>query len=177
MNRHRALKWTTLTLALAASLWLAATSMAGPRQDAANANLAFNKLQTLVGHWEAKTDKGTVSTTFRLVSGGSTLLETMDMPGGNEMITAYYLDQNRLLLTHYCESGNQPRMQASSFDPKSNRIDFQFLDATNLPNPDAAHMHQVSITFGTSGEVMESWTFYKGGKAGSTAPLSYHRVD
>lgn len=177
MKKHQALKWTALTLALTASMWLAATSMAGPQQDAAKANLAFNKLQTLVGHWQAKTDKGTVSATFQMVSGGNTLLETMNMPGGGDMVTAYYLDGDRLLLTHFCESGNQPRMQASSFDPKSNRIDFQFLDATNLLNPDALHMHQVTFTFGASGELSEDWTSYKDGKAGFAVPLLYHRVD
>jgi len=55
------------------------------------------------------------------------------------MISVYHLDGDRLILTHYCEVGNQPRMQATSFDPKSNEIDFNFLDATNMPIPTPTH--------------------------------------
>ena len=93
------------------------------------------------------------------------------------MISVYHLDGNRLLLTHYCMAGNQPRMQAGAFDPKTNRIDFQFLDATNLPSPDAGHMHRVVVRFQGPSEVTEDWTFYKGGKAAFTVPLHYHRVN
>src|SRR5215470_11959827 len=80
-----------------------------------NADLAFEKLKTLVGRWEAQTDKGPAVATYQLISGGTVLLERVEMGGDHDMITAYYVDRNRLLLTHYCAAGNQPRMQAGSF--------------------------------------------------------------
>jgi hypothetical protein len=165
-----------LTLVMAVCFGLAGAS-AQTSKDPANATLAFDKLKTLSGRWEAATDKGKVSATLQLVSGGTALLEHLSMPGEQEMVTMYYLDGNRLLLTHYCKTGNQPRMQASSFDPQSNAIDFQFLDATNLASPDAGHMHQVVIKFNGPSEVAADWTFYQGGKPGFTVPILYHRVD
>ena len=96
------------------------------------------------------------------------ILEHMEMGPDHEMISAYYLDGNRLLLTHYCTAGNQPRMQAVSFDSKASQIDFQFLDATNLPDPNAGHMHNAVFTFRGPNEVAQDWTFYKDGKP------SYH---
>jgi hypothetical protein len=167
-----------LSLAIGAGVGLAGTASAqAPKNDPANAEQAFEKLKSLVGHWEAKTDKGTASASYQLISGGTVVLERVEMGGDHEMITAYYLDGHRLLMTHYCATGNQPRMKVGSFDPKTNQIDFQFLDATNLPDPNAGHMHNAVFTFRGPNEVTEDWTFYKDGKAGFTVPLDYHRVD
>ena len=60
------------------------------------------------------------------------------------MMTVYYLDGDRLLLTHYCMAGNQPRMQARAFNPETGEVDFEFLDATNLA-PGGGHMHNAKF--------------------------------
>jgi len=74
-----------------------------------------------------------------------------------------HMDGGRLLLTHYCEMGNQPRMQASaSSDGKT--ITFDFLDATNLTSPEAAHMHRVVFTFIDANHHTEEWRFLDHGK-------------
>ena len=177
MKKHNRISLMALTLAIAACLGFAGMPFAQITKDPANAAPAFEKLKALVGHWEATTDKGKASATYQLVAGGSALLERTEVAGEREMITVYHLDGNRLLLTHYCEAGNQPRMQAGPFDPKANEIDFRFLDATNLSSPDAGHMHNVVIKFNGPNEVAEDWTFYQGGKPGFTVPLLYHRVD
>lgn len=177
MNKIHRISLIALTLAIAVCFGCAGAALAWTPQAPANAAQAFATLRTLAGRWEATTAKGRASATYQLVSGGTAVLERMKMAGEQEMITVYYLDGNRLLLTHYCEAGNQPRMQAGSFDPKTNTIDFQFLDITNLPNPDAGHMHIVVIKFRGPNEVDEDWTFYQGGKPGFTALFAYHRVD
>jgi len=155
----------------------AAASAQTSKGNPSNAEQAFEKLKTLVGRWEAQTDKGPAVATYQLISGGTVLLERAEMGADHEMITAYYVDGNRLLLTHYCMAGNQPRMLARSFEPKTNQIDFQFLDATNLPDPKVGHMHNAVFTFVGPSEVTQNWTFYKDGKPGFTVPLDYHRVD
>jgi hypothetical protein len=176
-NRNR-ITWMAFTLATGVGLGFAGSAYPQTRKDdPASATLAFEKLKTLVGRWEAATEKGKASATYQLVSGGTALLEHLKVPGESEMITVYYLDGNRLLLTHYCTAGNQPRMQAGTFDPTINRIDFQFLDATNLPNLDVGHMHTAVIAFHGPSKVTEDWTFYKAGKPALTVPLEYHRVD
>ena len=177
MKRNRRIALMALALAVAVCFGLGKKAFAQSAKDAANAAQAFDKLKTLAGHWEATTDKGKGSATFQVVSGGTALLERTYMPGEKEMITVYHLDGNRLLLTHYCEAGNQPRMQATSFDPKTNEIDFNFLDATNLASPEAGHMHHVVIKLQGPSELAENWTFNQGGKPGFTVPVLYHRVD
>ncbi len=168
-----------LAIALAAAVSFALAGAAAPQisKDPANAALAFEKLKTLAGSWEAISEKGKASATYQVVSNGTALLEHVKVPGEAEMITVYYLDGNRLLLTHFCEAGNQPRLQAGAFDSKTNAIDFQFLDVTNLASPETGHMHHVVIRFTGPKEMVEEWTWYQGGKPGFTVPLVYHRVD
>lgn len=178
MRKHTLNTLLALGLAIGISLVAPGAALAqNQKGNPSNAAQAFEKLKTLVGRWEAKTDKGTAYATYQLISGGTVLLERMEMGPDHEMITAYYVDGNRLLLTHYCTTGNQPRMQAGSFDPKTNQIDFQFLDATNLPDPNAGHMHNAVFTFRGPSEVSEDWTFYKDGKPGFTVPIDYHRLN
>jgi len=167
----------TLALTIACALASSSTAFGQATKDTANVAQAFDKLKTLAGRWEATTDKGKVTTSFELVSGGTALVEHMAMAGEKEMLTVYFVDGNRLLLTHYCEAGNQPRMQAAAFDPKSGVIDFNFVDATNMPDSDAGHMHHVTVTLKGASELSEDWTFYQGGKATMTVPILYHRVD
>lgn len=177
MKRNIAISLISSILTFVAFLLVGSQAFAATQGGRQTAVQAFEKLKELAGRWQATTAKGKVSTTFELTSGGSAVLERMEMPGEQQMITVYYLDGNRLLLTHYCEMGNQPRMQATSFDPQSNAIDFRFLDATNLASPNAGHMHDAVITFRGPNEVSEDWTFWANGKPSFTVPLVYHRAN
>jgi len=86
------------------------------------------------------------------------------MKGHNEdMISMINLDNDRLLMTHYCSAGNQPRMVATA-SPDGKTITFDFLDATNLSSPDAGHMHRVIFTFVDANHHTEDWLFIAQGK-------------
>ena len=73
------------------------------------------------------------------------------------------MDNKRVMATHYCGAGNQPRMQASA-SPDGKTITFNFVDATNLASPDAGHMHRVVITIPDANHHTEDWTFADHGK-------------
>src|ERR1700674_1284509 len=78
---------------------------------------AFEKLKSLVGHWEsAKTTMATASLDVELTSGGTAVLEKFHMVENGkpvEMTTLYYLDDDQVKLTHYCMAGNQPTMRGT----------------------------------------------------------------
>jgi hypothetical protein len=74
-----------------------------------------------------------------------------------------HLDGDRLLMTHYCGAGNQPRMKAT-LAPDSKSIAFDFLDATNLASADAGHMHHVVFSIPDADHHTEEWTFLDHGK-------------
>ncbi len=77
------------------------------------------------------------------------------------MITMFHMDGDRLLMTHYCSVGNQPRMKVVASDAKS--VSFEFLDGTNI-KPGDHHMQHVTFTQPDATHHTEEWTFLDHGK-------------
>jgi|SRR5271165_5034561 len=146
------------SLRLAIALLLLATATAGLSQTAAQKS--FDQLKSLSGSWEGKNAQGMpLQVSFRETSGGSALMSEIHGHGPEDMISMVHLDgPNRLILTHYCGAGNQPRMVAStSADGKA--ITFDFFDGTNIPSPEAGHMQRVVFTLLDANHHTEDWTF------------------
>ena len=162
-------------LAMAAAMADAALK-ADVQNSQSKAAQAFDKLKTLAGNWEAEIPTGKAQLDYELLAGGTVLVSHDKIAGEPEMLTVYHLDGDRLVLTHYCSAGNQPHMQAEAFDPASNELRFAFVNAGNLANANAGHMHQAVFKFNGSDEVTETWTWYQNGKAGFSEPLKFHRV-
>lgn len=159
-----------LMLATAAT---AANKTADPPPDA---QAAFDRLKTLAGEWDAETPMGKARLTFEIIASGTALVERETVSGMPPMLTVYHLDGNRLILTHYCMLGNQPRMQARQFDPSTGELDFEFLDATNLPSSRAAHMHNLKIHFAGNNHFTNDVEFYENGERKNTESVQYTRV-
>ena len=161
----------------AATLLLAITALAGtPATTTVDATAAFAKLKALAGTWEGTTDKGTARVTYEVISGGNAVVEHETMSKMPEMLTVYYLDGNRLLLTHYCMIGNQPRMEAQAFDPQTGELRFQFLDATNLANANAGHMHNATLHLTDNNHISAEWQFFENGQPKFSEKVQYSRV-
>lgn len=152
-------------LAAAFALSLGSRAIASDAPDGA---AAFERLKGLVGVWEVTQPAGKKATVrYELTAGGSALYEhysDSSMGSGNEMITMYHLDSGRLLLTHYCMAGNQPRMQLKRFDPAKGELDFDFLDATGLPDESAGHMHRAQFRIVNEDRFTSRWEFVENGK-------------
>jgi len=129
-----------------------------------NAQKSFDTLKTLAGNWEGKNNQGqTLRVEFRETAGGSALLSEIHGQGPENMISMFHLDVDRLLMTHYCGAGNQPRMKAT-LAPDGKSVAFEFIDATNLSSPEAGHMHHVVFTMPDADHHTEEWTFLDHGK-------------
>lgn len=126
------------------------------------AQKSFQKLETLAGAWQGKTSNGQpVQVSFRVTSGGSAILS--EIQGGEDMISMIHMDGDRLLLTHYCGAGNQPRMKATT-SPDGKTITFDFVDATNLASPQTGHMQRVTFSIPDADHHSEEWVFVQDGK-------------
>ncbi len=137
---------------------------------------AFSRLKSLVGEWQADTGMGKVHVSYELIAGGTALVERESGEHMPPMMTVYHFDGNRLMLTHYCMAGNQPRMQATAFNASTGAIKFRFLDATNLKSPGDGHMHNADIRIVDNNHMQSSWQFYENGQPKMTESADYTRV-
>lgn len=129
-----------------------------------DAQKSFDQLKSLTGSWEGKNSQGEpVQVTYRMTAGGSALMSEIVGHGENMISMINFDGPNRLLLTHYCAVGNQPRMQASA-SPDGKTITFNFVDATNLDSPQSGHMDHLVIAMLGPDHHTEEWNFIDHGK-------------
>jgi hypothetical protein len=96
-----------------------------------------------------------------MTAGGSALMSEIHGHGPENMVTMFHMDGDRLLMTHYCGAGNQPRMKVISADAKS--VSFEFFDGTNI-GPGDGHMQHVTFTEPDPDHHVEEWVFLDHGK-------------
>ncbi len=74
----------------------------------------------------------------------------------DDPITMLYLDGDRLLLTHYCDAGNRPRMVAK-VSPDGQTVAFDFLDVVGSTR--YGNMHDAVFTVIDANHHTEVWTW------------------
>ena len=156
MSTTRSLRFATLIAALLLSVAAFAQT---------DAEKAFTAIKTLPGTWEGKDHRGqALQVTYKTISGGSAVMSEIMGAGPEDMITMFHLDgSDRLLATHYCSAGNQPRMQAS-VSPDGKTITFNFVDGTSIASPESGHMRNLVLTLVDENHHTEDWTYVDHGK-------------
>jgi len=162
-----------------ASLCFAATAVAaGPAtttpDSKVDAPAAFSRLKSLVGEWDVESTRGKGHSRFEVIAGGSVVLEHFVEPGG-EMLTAYHLDGDRLVLTHYCEAGNEPHMVAEKFDGTSGELNFAFAGGANI-GAETGHMHDAAFRLISNDRFDAKWDFVEGGNVKFSEQIRYTRA-
>ncbi|MXW21010.1 MAG: hypothetical protein F4Z95_09435 [Gammaproteobacteria bacterium] len=136
---------------------------------AADEKSVMEKLAALEGDWMFLDENGEetdmIGSTFRLTAAGSALVEVMapGSPDGVEMVNMYHADGDRVLMTHYCAAGNQPRMEVIATDDEY-RLELKFESVTNLASPDANHMHHAEYVFHGDDRLTTRWWSMQDGK-------------
>ena len=150
---------------IAISLVVLLSALAAHAQS--SSQQSFNSIKALAGTWEGKNQMGdSVQVSYKLTASDSAVMSDIQTskPGHDfDMITMFNMDGDRLLMTHYCSAGNQPRMQASA-SPDGKTITFDFVDATNLTASQPGHMQRVIFTFVDTHHHIEEWHFAAPGK-------------
>ncbi|HEV8537953.1 MAG TPA: hypothetical protein VGR15_03420 [Bacteroidota bacterium] len=151
---------------------------AGSPPGSDKASPGFDKLKSLVGTWSGKDEEGKpVHISYKLVSAGSSIMETLDMADEHEsMITMYHMNGKKLMMTHYCSLGNQPRMRADGLSKEGNMLAFSFVDATNLSSQKADHMYKLVFTFKDDNHFSQKWTMHMAENEDHPANFEFERV-
>ena len=131
-----------------------------------DAQRSFDQLKTLAGSWEGHItsvpQQGEVEGKYALVSlrvtsMGNALMHEIRIEGRpDDPITMLYVDGDRLLLTHYCDAGNRPRMVAKG-SPEGKTVDFGFLDVVGSTK--YGSMHDAVFTVIDANHHTEVWTW------------------
>jgi hypothetical protein len=128
-----------------------------------DAQKALDRFKSMAGSWTGKGAHGeTAEVTYSVIAGGTSVMADIKM-GDEAMTSLFYVDGGKLMMTHFCPSNNQPRMQAV-ISPDGKTVTFDFLDATNLPSPQAGHMHKAVYLFEDADHYNEDWTWKHEGK-------------
>ena len=166
------------------------TSLATVAFAQSDAQKSFDKLKTLGGSWEGRATlvppqpdmaEGTLmQLSLRVTSRGNALVHEMKEAGKpddpkhyDHPVTMLYLDGDRLLLTHYCDAGNRPRMAArTSADGKT--VEFDFVDVAG--STDHGHMHHAVFTLIDENHHTEDWTYMMPGDKPVHAHMDLQRA-
>jgi hypothetical protein len=104
------------------------------------------QMKSLAGTWRGTVMDIPMTFTIRSVSSGTTVLHEGHTETGaapKHEITMFYLEDDRLLATHYCDGGSRSRMEGKlSADSKT--IDFVFLDVVG--NTRGGHVKGMMFT-------------------------------
>jgi hypothetical protein len=153
----------------------------------AEAQTAFALIKSLGGRWQGSffepQTKRTVAmeASLHVTSRGNAVVHEMkgagdaDDPSKNDHpVTMMYIDGANLLLTHYCDAGNRPRM-AARVSPDGKQVDFDFLDVSGPTTH--GHMQHVRFTFVDSTHHSEEWTWALPNGKTMGAEMQLHRVE
>ena len=154
-----------------------------------DAEKSFDKLKTLAGNWQGpvtatppQPDWGDkpVSVSLRVTSRGNALVHEMKEPGTpddparyDHPVTMFYLEGDRLLLTHYCDAGNRPRM-AAKVSPDGKTVEFDFLDVAG--STQYGHMYHAAFTVIDANHHTEDWTYMEPGDKPVRAHMDLQRA-
>lgn len=127
-----------------AFLFLLATLPTSASADQPSAAAVFEQLKSLQGQWRSAKPDGKTTVEYRLIANGTVLVETWTMSPTRQSMTVYALDGERLLATHYCPQGNQPRLVLAGTNADGTHR-FDFLDGTNLQDSEGFHEHAFTI--------------------------------
>ena len=133
------------------------------------------RLLAIGGHWQGTSDNGRiVRLKYAPTARGSVLVETWQEGTAGETMSVFHRDGNRIMATHYCGQGNQPRLV---LEPGSDDdLVFDYLDATNLADADASHLVRLRFVIHDDGSLDRIETYRHAGTDESSR-LHLRRVE
>jgi hypothetical protein len=172
----KAKSFAAFLITVSAACWISYQATAEEKANSSSG--ALQQFAQLAGEWVGKGNHGDMQhdarVVYKVTSGGTAVVETIDPGGEHEMITVIHPDGDSLLLTHYCMIGNQPQMKAK---PKAGdkKVAFEFVKATNMKSDKDMHMHDVTFTFVDKDTLKTEWTNYDNGKEAGKAVFELKR--
>ena len=132
----------------------------------------FEAFKGFEGKWAIRSGKKTlpIEMTYESASKGSIVTEQF----GKEL-SVFYRDGQSLLMTHFCNAGNQPRLRLKE-NTRPGVFEFQMFDITNLQSPDADHVERVIYRI-IDRRTIDLEIVWKNGKSEESEKYTLTRLD
>ncbi len=158
--------------------------MAPNKPEPTDAQKAFEKLKMLAGSWvgqlttspqEPSVEGKFAQFSLRVTSLGNAFVHEMSISSRpDHPVTMFYVDGDRLFLTHYCDAGNRPRM-TGKISPDGKTLEFDFVDLSG--SNQYGHMHHAVFTFIDADHHLEDWTWMGPGDKPTRAHFDLQRTN
>jgi len=138
-----------------------------PAAGSVDARAAFERIKKLAGDWQGTLmapDGAATSTRLEVTAGGNAVLEKLFAGTDHEMVNVYHMQGSELMVTHYCDSGNQPLLRYSADKSSPDLMVFDFAGGANLDPAKDAHIHAARIALQGEDRMESDWDGYAGGK-------------
>ena len=147
-------------------LMLAASTALG------SSDTAFETFKGFEGKWGIRSGQKTlpIEMTYEVGSKGSIVTEQF----GKEL-SVFYRDGQSLLMTHFCNAGNQPRLRLRE-NTQPGFFEFQMFDITNLQSADADHVERVIYRI-IDGKTINLQIVWKNGNSEQSEKYTLTRLD
>ena len=121
-------------------------------------SIAFEQIKKKVGRWEGRLSQSLtgaeydVSYEWKLISGGSAIVETV-VEGGVEMMTTYTDQEGELVVKHYCALGTEPVFKV--VEASDNVVELAFDESrSNSMRETHDFVNSMKWTMGAGGNAM-----------------------
>jgi hypothetical protein len=154
-----------------------------------DAKKSLEAMKTFAGSWEGAvtldppqpemSDGKPIHVSLRVTSRGNAVVHEMQESGTpldakryDHPVSMFYVEGDRLLLTHYCDAGNRPRM-AGKVAPDGKKVEFDFVDLSG--SNQYGHMNHAVFTVIDDNHHIEDWTYLMPGEKPVHAHMDLHR--
>ncbi len=138
----------------------------------------FSRFQGLEGAWTSTPDSAEMppsTVTYHTIANGSAVVETVFAGTPHEMISVIFMDEDQLLMTHYCAARNQPHLVAREITDGS--VHFVTDHVTNHADPDALYMGEARWVFTDENQLQTRWWSFQNGEMGEPLTFNMTRID
>ena len=91
------------------------------------------------------------------------------------MVNVYHMVGEDLMITHYCDSGNQPQMRYSAARSRPDLLVFDFAGGTNFNPAIDSHIHAGRVALQGENGMESDWEGYAAGASAGSVKLLLRR--
>lgn len=150
----------------------------GCKMPAPITTASFELLKSLQGTWKGTMEMAgkptPITLLYRVISGGTAIMETIFPGQPMEMISVYVVRDGKVHMTHYCSLGNQPQLVEKS--ASASEVEFAYLKSPGINTKKDMYMASMVVTLVDAQHMKTKWLAMKGGKEMHSGTTEFTRV-